>query len=847
MKYHQKQKWKQRIVAIIALLIVVIMVLGTILPVFASQAVNAVSTVQTTEGEEEEPTIPLEQEVGGEKFEMQVTAGFDGAYLVEHTAPLVATVTNLGEGFHGELHAKAYIQNETDSVEYAIYSHVLDLEQGNTKTLHMHLPMNTIVKALEITLVNDAGTVIYRKNVPMQAKREDTVLVGVLSEQPQTMQYWSEFQANDVEKKSSFTCFLDETIFPTDEEVMRNFRAIVIDDFDTKRLSDVQRKTLQNWVSNGGLLLLGTGPQANKVLSGLDFVNVTIEGNGSVQTVPQISGEGLALSSAMQTVNIQGEKLQSTRNPLLSKLRYGGGNVLIHHFALGLTPFADLQGNTSLLAYWYDEIVPHAFVQEDNGYNSLEYIATSMPPFSSGIVYLIFGGIIIYILLVGPVTYYLLKKKDKREKGWIYIPAMSLVFLLIMFVVAKNSPYQSNMFHSVASVEMKEDTPIADAEVYMSMKSPNKEELQFETEENIPIQQTNARHYHGNQQRNAVCQYKVLYDQEKTNITFYELGTWQTHTVTANTTLNLGGNVDCDIVFDDKTVTGSVTNHTNVDFVDAILGVGNFFVKVGELPAGETVQINHKIEPEQLNGTYYREQMDMALYGSDAAGHPLNAMTLVHNGTISTQEGFRLKREEELVSEIVELTDRKRDAEIGWDNKQEICQFYGFTENPVFGGNKYINGKPVAESSINIYYQTFTRDLSKVKAFDLPFTVLPSMQDYNNNDVTLSYDKWENTCSLSNDTEQVAEAILPYTIGQDVRVDTIQFYLENEMYTNGITESAKIYNNKTQQWEELKDSPYTPATDYLNEQGQIQIKVFVQEQGYIQVPKLRVKGGGLYA
>ncbi len=846
MKYHQKQKWKQRMVAMIALVIVVIMVLGTILPVFAAQTVNAVSAVQPTEEVDEASTIPLEQEVGGELFEMQVTAGFDGAYLVTYTTPLVATVTNLGQGFHGELQAKAYIQNETDSVEYAVYSHALDLEQGNTKTIHMNLPMNTIVKALEITLVNDAGTVIYRKNVPMQAKREDTVMVGVLSEQPQTMQYWSEFQADTVEKKSSFTCFLDETIFPTEEEVMHNFQAIVIDDFDTKRLSDVQRKTLQNWVSNGGLLLLGTGPQASKVLSGLDFVNVTIEGSGSVQTFPQTNAEGIALSSAMQTANIQGEKLQSTRNPLLSKLGYGSGNVLIHHFALGLTPFADLKDNTGLLAHWYNEIVPHDFVQENNYSTNLEYIATSMPPFSSGIVYLIFGGIVIYILLVGPVIYYILKKKDKREKGWIYIPAMSLVFLVMMFVVAKNSPYQGNMFHSVASVEMKEDTPIAEAEVYMSMKSPNKEQLRFETEENIPIQPTDARRYYANQQGKAVCQYKVLYDQEKTSMTFYETGAWQTHTVTANTTWNLGGNVDCDVTFDDKTVTGSVTNHTNVHFVDAMLGVGNFFIKVGELPAGETVQINHKIKQEQLNGTYYRDQIDMALYGSED-GHPMNAMTLVRNGTISIQEGFRLKREEQLISEIKEWTDRKNESGIGWDNKQEVCQFYGFTENPIFGGNKYINGKPVAESSINIYYQTFTRDLSKIKAFDLPFTILPSMQDYKNDYVDLSYDRWENACNLNNNTDNPAEVILPYTIGKDVRVDTIQFYLENDMYISGITESAKIYNNKTQLWEELQDSPYTPATDYLNAQGQIQIKVFIQEQGYIQVPKLRVKGGGLYA
>lgn len=847
MKYHQKQKWKQRIAAIIALLIAIIMVLGMILPVFAAQTpltVNAVSTVNTTEETEEETKIELQKEIGGERFEMDVVAGFDGAYIVERMTPVVANVTNLGQGFHGEMQAKVYVSDEMDTLEYAVYSHKLDLEQGNTKKISMNLPINTIIKALEITLVDEKGTVIYRKNVPMQAKREDTMMVGVLSEQPQTMQYWSGFQAENIDKKSSFTCFLDEHTFPVSEEVMRNFRAIVIDDFDTKRLSDDQRKALQNWVSSGGLLLLGTGPQANKVLSGLDFVEVMVDGGGSVNTFSDVSGNGIALSTTMQTANIKGEKLQSTQNPLLSKCNYGSGAVLIHHFALGLAPFADLQNNTTLLASWYEKIMPMHLVENINRHMNFGYIATQLPPFSSTIVYLIFGGIVVYILLVGPVVYRFLKKKDKRERGWVVIPAVSVVFLGIMFLVAKSSPYQGNMFHSVAMVEMKENAPTAEASVYMSMKSPKKDALHFQTEENIPIQPSNTRHYYANAQNKETCQYKVLYDQEKTDVTFYDSGTWETHTVTANTALNLGGNVDCDITFDEKSVTGSVTNHTNVHFVDAVLGVGNFFVKVGEIPAGEIIQINQKINPAQLNGTNYYTQIAMALYQNEY-GEDTNLMSLVHQRKISMQEGFRLKREQDLIEEVRNMVAEQSNIR-GWNNKQEVCKFYGFSEMPVFGGNKYINGKPVAESSINVYHTTVTRDLSKVKEFDLPFTVVPSEKDFKSEDVILDYDRWGQFYNLVNTTDTEAEVILPYNFGKDVRIDTIEFYLD-EMYENGVTKQAEIYNNKTQQWEALKDTPYTPATDYLSTDGQIQIKVFVEGQGYLPTPKLRVKGGGLYA
>lgn len=842
MKYQQKQKWKKRIAAIIALLIAIIMVMGLILPVFAAQTTTI--NAGTEEVEEETTTeIKLQQEIGKERFEMNVSAGFDGTYLVEHITPVLAEVTNLGQSFHGEIQAKVYIYEDMNILEYALYSQKLDLEQGNTKKIAMDLPLNTIVKAMEVTLIDEKGTVVYRKNVPMKAKRVDTMMVGVLSEHLETVQYFSEFQPKNVEKERSYTYFLDEKTFPVSEAVMQNFQAVVIDDFDTKRLSDVQRKTLQNWVSNGGLLLLGTGPQANKVLSGLDFVEVTIDGGSSVTTLSDMSGNTIVLSAPMQTADIKGETLYAQNN-VLSKLKYGNGAVLIHHFALGLKPFSDLQNNTGLLANWYAVVEPLHFTENIQQNVNFEYLANLFPPFSAKSVYLMFSGIILYILLACPVVYYILKKKDKRELGWIVIPVLAVVFLGIMSVMTQNSPYKKNLFHSVAMVEMKENTPTAEAKVYMAMKSPKTGTLDFETEENIPVEPMyTRRYYRDNAQPIEECKYKVLYDDEKTDVTFYHGGTWETHTVTANTVLNLGGSVDCDVVFDGKAVKGSVTNHTNVHFVDALLEVGNFYVKIGEIPAGGTIQVNQTINKRQLKETSLYSQITIALYENEY-GEDTSLMNLVNTGVISAREGYRLSRERDFVEQV-------RNAYVygtaGWNNKHEICKFYGFSETPIFGGNKYINGKPVIESSINMYYASFQQDLSKVKEFDLPFSVFPSAEDFQNESVYLEYDSWDNSYNLTNDKNMETEVILPYNIGKDVRVDTIQFYLADDMYQNGLTQPSQIYNNKTQQWEELKDSPYTPAADYLNEKGQIQMKIFMAEHGYITVPKLRVKGGGLYA
>ena len=55
------------------------------------------------------------------------------------------------------------------------------------------------------------------------------------------------------------------------------------------------KKALKNWVDNGGLLVLGTGVQAQKVLSGLDFVDVSLNGTQSVSGVSAPDGTGLSM------------------------------------------------------------------------------------------------------------------------------------------------------------------------------------------------------------------------------------------------------------------------------------------------------------------------------------------------------------------------------------------------------------------------------------------------------------------------------------------------------------------------------------------------------------------------
>lgn len=110
MRYEQKKKLKQKIFAVIALVIALIMVLSLAAPIFAMPTGTATSTMVEVSEEKEETvsTIPIEKEVGTDRFTLDVNVGFDGSYVVQQITPVRGTITNLGEDFTGELQIKAY-------------------------------------------------------------------------------------------------------------------------------------------------------------------------------------------------------------------------------------------------------------------------------------------------------------------------------------------------------------------------------------------------------------------------------------------------------------------------------------------------------------------------------------------------------------------------------------------------------------------------------------------------------------------------------------------------------------------------------------------------------------------
>lgn len=839
MKYHQKQKFKQKIFAVIALVIALIMVLSLLTPVFAA-APNTQTVTAVTNTDVAEPTPEQEQEkiIGGDHFVLDLQMGFDNSYIVEKVTPMTATLTNNGEAFQGEFQVKVYTYENTDSgfQKYALYSQKLELPEGATKQVSMELGLNTVRRFMEVSLVDEGGNVVFQKHVPVDALSPETVAVGVLSEQPAQVQYLAGMNLS--EKTSVF--FLDRDTFPESQSVMENFAVLIIDDFDTATLGDAQKKALKNWVDNGGLLVLGTGVQAQKVLSGLDFVDVSLNGTQSVSGISAPDGTALSLSAPLTVAGISAEKAsvkwEANGTPLTSLMPYGGGYVLMNHFALGLAPFANMPEQTAVLESLCRNLFPDGMANARVEIaNQLRYVADRFPSVAGNIMFVIFLVVGVYIVLAGPVMYIVLKKKDRRELGWITIPVLSVVFLVVVFVLAGRSTYQNGLLSTKAIVEMEEGSSVGEAQIAMAMKVPGNGDVTLESELPIPVQpQLDNGWYDGNGKAEEI-DYKVTTG-DGTNIVFYDNMAWETNFVGASATLELGGSVTSNVAFDGEKVVGTVTNGTSVNFMDAYLKLDYIYIPLGELPAGETIDVSYDLSTEDVHDRY-GDRMTNLVTGDDTT-----VWDQVQNGTITEERGFTLRREQEMM-EILYNWDTTEQS--SWENSQITYEFFGFSDMPIFDSVKYLNGKPARENCLSMFHTVGSKDLSHEKSFDLPFTVLPETTDQAVN-YGVYYDDWNNFCEVNNYMDTDQEVILRYAVGEGVRIDEIQFAFD-ESYRSGMYADPQVYNVKTGQWEAFVETPYAPGEDYINEERVVQFKMYLEPGTYTHAPRMRVKGVGLYA
>lgn len=839
MNYHKKQELKKKVLAIIALILAMIMVLSLIAPftIFAAPISKSATTVAVSNNGDEaevDDTVASLKSFGKDQFSVELQAGFDGKYIVKRAMPVQGVVTNHGEAFHGEVQIKAYMRETRLNKEYAIYYQKLDLEQGASKAIEMEANMGSIYKYIEVSLVDEKGNKLYQDYVFLTAKDPNTLMIGVLSDSAQDLKYLSnihlaqmaeevmedeEMYRRELNKNYDFPVFLDENTFPSSIGIMESYSALIIDDFDASVLTKAQLDALHQWVLEGGTLAVGTGASAQKTLRGLSFLSdIKTEGITTISELRGVTGD-IALAQ------LRGENLSDLwgdrESELFSVVSMGEGHVVLSHFSLSATPMAGQSATLDMLQEALKQVAAQSFtvnVYEYNRYyDRLRYIAGDFPPFAMSSISFIIGAIVVYILITGPLLYFILKKRDKREKGWVLIPAISLVFMGLVFFLAQSSSYKNGMINTVAYVSMQEGSTMASADIGMALKSSGKGDVTLTSDEKIPLNINMDEDYYYNMEgtKKEKCAYRILCG-DTTEVKFPDTPSWATQYIRTQHSVDLGGNVESTVVMKDGKFVGEIINHTNVDFYHVVLLLNDYVQEFDQLKAGQTLEVD--IRTKDL------VDADQVFYG----GNYQDVRTKVANGEITRNEAYLSYMEQDLLREFY----------VYQDNSELIpVTFFGFSESPILGGEKKINGNQVLENNLTIYMQNFSLELSKQEEFEVGLNGTV--------DSSSKFDNYKYNYGAGIYSFDDAEFNVTYTIPEGIRIDRMEIQVLSNR-GESIPNDIKIFNNKTQVWDEISLKKPVDAENYVDESNCVKLSMYCLKEREWGVPELLIQGGGLF-
>ena len=153
--------------------------------------------------------------------------GYDGAVTYLSAMPLRVTLKN--DGADAEL--TVAIDVDRSSSEYDTYEYPVSLASGAEKQLMIPITLNYKQKSYTVRVTGKDGLIA---SVPITLKKvlaPSTMLVGVLSDSPQTLSYLNIGTANDQLMRGEVwqTITLTQDTFPDSYELMRAFSFLAVD------------------------------------------------------------------------------------------------------------------------------------------------------------------------------------------------------------------------------------------------------------------------------------------------------------------------------------------------------------------------------------------------------------------------------------------------------------------------------------------------------------------------------------------------------------------------------------------------------------------------------------------
>ncbi len=620
--------------------------------------------------------LPVRTSAEGPTFQSSI--GFNSRFRDGNWVPVHVTLQNTGADFTGVLTVDVPTQfagaNSSDTA--AIYRSKVTLAAGAQKQVTLYAPFSFgtagVTQNIAVTLLDSNGKKVgAAQSITLHALQSSEFFVGVLSDHTTGFGPISGLTLPQ-QPSSVIVEPLKVATMPDNAAALDNFNLLILDNFDTSTLSASQHDALQQWVTHGGSLVVAGGPEWRRTFTTLpaSLVPLTLTGTTTLPAATPLLPTGTGSSEADKknraesvpapvtvstgTGNKGIELLASGSTPLLTQLHSGQGNVFYMAFDPTLDPIVGWSGapllwKSILLRVLGDQAVTQGTNQYNN-YGGAVGVVGASKSYSIGItnalqsllpntypsIWLILVLLFAYILILGPIRLLIVRRLKKRDWSWRIALITILVFSVLTYGFALQQKGTSIVSDSISVIQLSDSTTSASnanahITTYLGVFVPSQGDFQVRMSGQSLVQPNNSTSQYQQRPNSSSTQLTTITPaQEATDVNLQGVDIWTLRSLSSERDRQLRGTISSHLTIANGVLTGSVTNTLPYSLSDVNILVGNQYLPLVHLNAGETQAVHLTLTSTSLNpatptqpiASQMASKLGISQYGSNNGDYP---------------------------------------------------------------------------------------------------------------------------------------------------------------------------------------------------------------------------------
>lgn len=517
-------------------------------------------------------------------IDLQVRALMGGRYEVGGWAAVAVTLVNDGEPTEGNLSAET---------EGGTVQRFVEMPAGARKVVMLYVQPEAFQRRITVEYREPNGTV--EAEVEVRVLEQTGSQVAIVGDGNGTL-------------RPQITAGLDETapepmvITPADipdrPEPLEGVAALVWA-ADSSTLTEPQRRSIERWIAGGGeLVIVGGADWQARTAAFTDILPITAL--AAVDGVPQAAlaawagaPEPAAPTDTVSTGALHDESMglvtADDGSVIVSMRPVGAGRTILLGTDLGTAAYAAWEGSSRIWSRVvpqntnYEQFFGGGFPIAEEALNSMTQALGNLPSLDVPPAELLLAVIVGYILLIGPISYVILRRLDRRELAWVTAPVLVILFTGCSFGIGNALKGSDVLTNQIALVRTSTAGTSATVQTYAGIFSPQRATYDLRVDADALLARLRAPNFGGPVPQSA----PVTVEQgNPAQLNDLAIGVYGFEGVRADAVIDYQPSLTVSWRREDGDLIGTVTNTGDVPLEDVAYVSASFGERIGDLAPG---------------------------------------------------------------------------------------------------------------------------------------------------------------------------------------------------------------------------------------------------------------------